>query len=88
MQVYNGIPPFFGSTIMLEVYQQSQNAGEPYFKGFYLNSTETGHAYPLQFPSCNEPCTLTKFHESIKDLMIEDPKILEHECYVDIQKYL
>ncbi|KAH7640995.1 hypothetical protein HUG17_8464 [Dermatophagoides farinae] len=88
MQVYNGIPPFFGSTIMLEVYQEPQNNGEPYFKGFYLNSTETGHAYPLQFPSCNEPCTLTKFHESIKDLMIEDPKILEHECYVDIQKYL
>ncbi|OTF73002.1 hypothetical protein BLA29_012266 [Euroglyphus maynei] len=88
MKVYNNIPPSFGATVMLEVYQHSPN-DEPYFKGFYLNATETQHAYPLQFPDCTEPCTLSKFHQSIKDLIIEDPeKLLKHECYIDIKKCL
>ncbi|KAH9423340.1 hypothetical protein DERP_003619 [Dermatophagoides pteronyssinus] len=88
MKVYNGIPPSFGSTIMLEVYQNSQ-INEPYFKGFYLNSTETESVYPLQFPDCLQPCTLTKFRESIKDLIVENPKqLVEQECFVEIKKYL
>ena len=88
MKVYNGIPPSFGSTIMLEVYENSQ-INEPYFKGFYLNSTETESVYPLQFPDCLQPCTLTKFRESIKDLIVENPKqLVEQECFVEIKKFL
>lgn len=80
LNAYNEIPPPFGATVLMEVYDNSTN-GE-FIKAYYLNETETESPYSLPLTNCiniAEPskdplCTVANFRLSVQDLLPGDWK--------------
>ncbi|RWS27799.1 lysosomal acid phosphatase-like protein 3 [Leptotrombidium deliense] len=81
LQVFNKLPPPFGSAMLIELHSASNSH---FVKSFYLNETYSEKPVPLSYPFCNhrKVCELETFVNYIEKYSLKD---WEKECGLELK---